>query len=149
MRSIKRSFASLALIAAVLFSAAPFTLAVDEGMFTPDQIAKLPLAKRGLKIKPIDIYSPSGGGLTDAVIRVNIGTAGGFGTGEFVASEGLILTNHHVGFDALVAASTPDRDLVETGFKTDGRAGEIPAKDYSSPLKYRILVTGIGILEFF
>lgn len=100
--------------------------APDEGMYTPEQIAKLGLAKRGLKIKPIDIYNPAGGGLTDAVIRLSIGC-----TAEFVSPDGLILTNHHCGFDALVSASTPDRDLVEKGFKADNRAGEISAKGYS------------------
>ncbi len=111
---------------AILLSSMSTAFAFDEGMFMPDQIAKLPLKKFGLKIKPTDIYNPAGGGLTDAVIRLSIGC-----TAEFVSPEGLILTNHHCGFDALVSASTPEKDLVETGFKTDGRSGEIPAKGYS------------------
>ncbi len=134
MKSVKRSLLSLVLIAAVLFTAAPFALASpDEGMFTPEQIAKLPLKGRGLKIKPIDIYNPAGGGLTDAVIRLSIGC-----TAEFVSPEGLILTNHHCGFEALVAASTPSKDLVETGFNAGGHAGEISAKGYSILLTHRI-----------
>ncbi len=111
---------------AILLSSMSTAFAFDEGMFMPDQIAKLPLKKLGLKIKPTDIYNPAGGGLTDAVIRLSIGC-----TAEFVSPEGLILTNHHCGFDALLSASTPEKDLVETGFKTDGRSGEIPAKGYS------------------
>lgn len=98
----------------------------DEGMFAPGQIASLPLKSRGLKIQPEEIYNPNGIGLTDAVIRLSIGC-----TAEFVSPQGLILTNHHCGFDALVSASTPEKDLVETGFKADDRAGEIPAKGYS------------------
>ena len=134
MRPIKRSLVSLVLIAAVLFTAAPFTFAVDEGMFTPDQIAKLPLAKRGLKIKPTDIYRSGGGGLTDAIIRLSIGC-----TAEFVSPDGLILTNHHCGFDALVTASTPDKDLVETGFNAGSKSGEIRAMNGKDP--YTILLT--------
>lgn len=126
MKPIKYRFLSLAMIVAVLVSTSSFALAFDEGMFAPAQIAGLPLAKRGLKIKPNEIYNPGGGGLTDAVIRLSIGC-----TAEFVSPDGLILTNHHCGFDALVKASTPDKDLVETGFKTESRAGEISAKDYS------------------
>ncbi|MBP6004208.1 MAG: S46 family peptidase [Pyrinomonadaceae bacterium] len=121
----QKIFSSLLTIA-ILFSTMSTAFAFDEGMFMPDQIAKLPLKQRGLKIKPIDIYNPAGGGLTDAVIRLSIGC-----TAEFVSPEGLILTNHHCGFDALVSASTPDKDLVETGFRTDGRSGEIAAKGYS------------------
>jgi V8-like Glu-specific endopeptidase len=133
MKSFNRSFLSLVLMAAIAFSAAPFTFAFDEGMFTPDQIAKLPLKARGLKIRPIDIYNPAGGGLTEAVIRLSIGC-----TAEFISPEGLILTNHHCGFGALVSASTPDKDLVETGFNAGSRAGEYPAKDYSIFIAERV-----------
>jgi hypothetical protein len=71
--------------------------------------------------------------LTDAVIRLSIGC-----TAEFVSPEGLILTNHHCAFGALVSASTPENDLVEHGFRTDNRAGEIPAKGYSIFITQRI-----------
>jgi hypothetical protein len=99
----------------------------DEGMYMPDKIATIrDLKKRGLKLKPEEIYNPAGGGLTDAIIRLSIGC-----TAEFVSPEGLILTNHHCAFDALVSASTPEKDLVENGFKADNRAGEINAKGYS------------------
>ena len=134
MRSQKSAFISMLLLAAIFVSSAtPFLATPDEGMFTPDQIAGLPLKARGLKIRPIDIYNPAGGGLTEAIIRLSIGC-----TAEFVSHEGLILTNHHCGFDALVSASTPDKDLVETGFSSGSRANEIPAKDYSITLTQRI-----------
>lgn len=126
MKLINKSFFSLAIMLAVLVSTSSFALAFDEGMFAPDQIAKLPLGKRGLKIKPTDIYNPGGVSLSDAVIRLSSGC-----TAEFVSPEGLILTNHHCAFDALVKASTPGNDLVETGFRTDGRSGEIVAQGYS------------------
>jgi hypothetical protein len=125
MKHISNRLISFAMMIAISFSTFQLALA-DEGMYAPDQIAKLPLKQRGLKIKPTDIYNPGGGGLTDAIIRLSIGC-----TAEFVSPEGLILTNHHCGFDALVKASTPEKDLVETGFRTDSRAGEIPAQGYS------------------
>ncbi|HXG82521.1 MAG TPA: S46 family peptidase [Pyrinomonadaceae bacterium] len=122
------------LMLAVLLSNASFAFAgLDEGMFTPDQIARLPLAKRGLKIKPIDIYNPNGVSLSNAIVRLSVGC-----TAEFVSPEGLILTNHHCGFDALVSASTPQNDYVENGFRTDSRAGEMPAKDYSVFMTQRV-----------
>lgn len=125
---------SFVLLATVCLSGISTTIAApDEGMYAPGQIASLPLKKRGLKIKPTDIYNPAGGGLTEAVIRLSIGC-----TAEFVSPDGLILTNHHCGFDALVAASSPERDLVETGFKADNRAGEIEAKDYSIFITERV-----------
>ena len=130
----KNVFLTSVLTFAVLLSSVSFSFAhVDEGMFTPDRIGSLNLKKRGLKIKPEEIYSPAGGGLTEAVVRLSIGC-----TAEFVSPDGLILTNHHCGFDALVSASTPEKDLVETGFKADNRAGEIPAKGYSVFVTQRV-----------
>ena len=131
---IKNAMFSAVMMGVMTLSSVSFAFArVDEGMYTPDQIAKLPLKSRGLKIKPEEIYNPNGGGLTDAVIRLSIGC-----TAEFVSPEGLILTNHHCAFDALVSASTPENDLVETGFRTNGRSGEISAKGYSVFITERV-----------
>ncbi|MEP6789504.1 MAG: S46 family peptidase, partial [Acidobacteriota bacterium] len=124
---------SFAMMVTILVSSAPFTFAFDEGMFTPGQIVTLPLKKKGLKMRPEDIYNPSGVGLTDAIVRLSSGC-----TAEFVSPDGLILTNHHCGFDALVSASTPEKDLVETGFNAGSRAGEFSAKDFTILLTQRI-----------
>lgn len=131
----RRSLLSGFLLFATLLTSVSFSLArVDEGMYMPDKIASIrDLKKRGLKIAPQEIYNPAGGGLSDAVIRLSIGC-----TAEFVSPDGLILTNHHCGFDALVSASTPTNDLVENGFKADNRAGEIHAKDYSIFITERV-----------
>jgi hypothetical protein len=100
----------------------------EEGMFLPDAINSLPLdklTKRGLKIKPQDLYDPNGVSIKDAVVIV------GGGTGEFVSPEGLLLTNHHVAFDALVSASTAEKNYGETGYTAMSRAGELPAEGYT------------------
>lgn len=134
MNQKRNAVLSLLLTLTVLLSSVSFSFArIDEGMFTPDQIAKLQLKKRGLKIDPTEIYNPAGGGLSEAVPRLSVGC-----TSEFVSPEGLILTNHHCAFDGLVSASTPDKDLIETGFKADNRAGEIPAKGYSIFITQRV-----------
>jgi hypothetical protein len=130
----KNAFLSLLVTIAVTVSSFSVAFArVDEGMFAPGQIKDLNLRKKGLKIKPEEIYDPQGGGLSEAVVRLSIGC-----TAEFVSPDGLILTNHHCGFDGLVSASTPQNDLVENGFRTDSRAGEIPAKDYSVFITTRV-----------
>ncbi|MEJ7860605.1 MAG: S46 family peptidase [Pyrinomonadaceae bacterium] len=134
MRTRINVLSTLILMFAVLMSTvSPVFAELDEGMFTLDQISRLPLAKRGLKIKPSDIYNPNGGGLSDAVIRLSIGC-----TAEFVSPEGLILTNHHCAFDALVSASTPQKDYVEMGFKANSRTEEMPAKNYSISMTQRV-----------
>ncbi len=132
------------------FSCVSFALAVpDEGMYMVDQIGGLSLAGRGAKIKASDIYNPAGGGLSDAIVRVNIGP-GGFGTGEFISASGLLLTNHHVGFDALVEASTQDKDYAANGYASTSMATELPAKDYTVLITERVenvtakIMGGIG-----
>ena len=128
MTTKRNDFLSSLMTFAILATSLTPALAIrDEGMYMPDKISTIDnLRKRGLKIRPEEIYNPAGVGLSDAIIRLSIGC-----TAEFVSPQGLILTNHHCAFDALVSASTPSNDLVENGFRTDGRTGEIQAKDYS------------------
>jgi hypothetical protein len=119
---------SLVLVVLMLTSVAPLRAFAEEGMFLPDAIAGLPfdrLAKRGLRLKPTELYDPAGVSIKDAVVIV------GGGTGEFVSPDGLLLTNHHVAFDALVANSSASKDLGATGFAARSRAEELPAPDYT------------------
>ncbi|HYO90576.1 MAG TPA: S46 family peptidase, partial [Pyrinomonadaceae bacterium] len=121
-------FVSIVLVALMLLSVAPLRGFAEEGMFLPDAIASLPfdrLARRGLKLKPAELYDPNGVSIKDAIVIV------GGGTGEFVSPDGLLLTNHHVAFDALVANSTANKDLGATGFTANSRAEERPAPDYT------------------
>ena len=120
--------AAFALVLLMVFGLAPLRALADEGMFLPDAISQLPLdklARRGLKLTAKEIYDPAGVSLKDAVVIV------GGGTGEFVSPEGLLLTNHHVAFDALVAASTAANNYGLTGYTARTRAEELPARDYT------------------
>ncbi len=49
--------------------------------------------------------------LQQASVRFNSG-----GSGSFVSSQGLVLTNHHVGADALQKLSTAEHDYLKEGF---------------------------------
>jgi hypothetical protein len=49
----------------------------------------------------------------------------GGASGSFVSPSGLVLTNHHVGQGAIVNLSTPQRDLMKTGFTAKTRAEEL------------------------
>jgi len=133
MRSLRNQLFSFATVTALTLSSFGFVLAKpDEGMYTPDKIAQLPLAQRGLKIKPEDIYNPRGGGLSEAVIRLDSGCSA-----EFVSPDGLILTNHHCGYDALVAASTTEKNYGDIGYKANNRGEELPAKGYTISIPER------------
>lgn len=62
--------------------------------------------------------------LQKSSVRFNNG-----GSGSFVSSNGLIMTNHHVGVDAIAKLSTPERDLVTDGFHARTQAEEIQCLD--------------------
>jgi hypothetical protein len=125
----KYSRAAVVLLTVVIFvSLVPMSVLSDEGMFLPDTLSQLPLRKlqqRGLKIPITDIYNPNGPSLKDAVVIVD------GGTGEFLSPEGLMLTNHHVAFDALVAASDQSKDYATNGYLAHNRAEELLAKGYT------------------
>ncbi len=105
----------------------------EEGMFPPDRISRLDLNKKGLKIKPSDLYNPNGVDISDAVVRLSIGCSG-----AFVSPKGLILTNHHCVFDALVSASSPGKDYGKEGFRAGSMTEEIPAQNYSIFITNRV-----------
>ncbi|MDH3530870.1 MAG: S46 family peptidase, partial [Acidobacteriota bacterium] len=135
-------------ISAIALSAALFLVITtanvghaEEGMFMMDKLGRLPLAKAGLKIKPRDIYNADGTGLSLAVPRLSIGCSS-----SFVSPDGLILTNHHCAFDALVSASTTDENLADTGFRAASRAEELPAQGYAVDLTIKQEDVTSGVL---
>lgn len=67
-----------------------------------------------------------------ASVRFNSG-----GSGSFVSSQGLVMTNHHVGADALQKLSTAERDLLTTGYLARTRAEELKCLD----LELNVLVS--------
>src|SRR5437016_9520713 len=123
------SRATALLLSVLLFvSLIPLSAMGEEGMFLPNMLNELPLKKlqqRGLKIPITDIYNPSGPSLKDAVVIVD------GGTGEFLSSEGLLLTNHHVAFEALVSASDPSKDYATNGYFAKDHGEELPARGYT------------------
>ena len=128
------NIAAFMMMTAMLFSTVSTAFAApEEGMFTPDQISQLDLQKKGLKIKPSDIYNPNGIDISDAVVRLSVGC-----TAEFVSPKGLILTNHHCGYDALVSASTTAQNYAQIGYRAAAMANELPAKDYKVFITNRV-----------
>src|SRR3989475_2485103 len=128
MRSRLSRSAAFSLAFLMVFCLVPVRVFGDEGMFLPDTISQLPLKKlnqRGLKIPLTDIYNPNGVSIKDAVVIID------GGTGEFVSPEGLLLTNHHVAFDALVSASDPSKDYAANGYLAKSHAEELPARGYN------------------
>ena len=106
MKRIKILF----VITAFLFTA---LVNANEGMWLPQLLAKLnekEMKSLGMKISAKDIYNINSGSLKDAIVSF-----GGFCTGEVISSKGLVLTNHHCGFDAIQNHSTLEHNYIRDG----------------------------------
>ena len=96
----------------------------DEGMWLPQLLAQLnekKMKSMGMKISARDIYDINKGSLKDAIVSF-----GGFCTGEIISPMGLVLTNHHCGFDAIQNHSTLERNYIKDGFWAKNKGEEIP-----------------------
>src|SRR5215216_283640 len=86
----------------------------NEGMWLPQLLSQLnekQMKSLGMKISAADIYNVNKGSLKDAIVSF-----GGFCTGEVISSKGLVLTNHHCGFDAVQNHSTLEHNYIRDGF---------------------------------
>ena len=127
---MRKTFVSIALLLSVLRTYA------DEGMWLPlllGQQAYKDMVKRGLKLKPEQLYSANKSSLKDAIIIFGNGC-----TGEIVSSQGLIFTNHHCGYGQIAAASTVEANYLRDGFWAPNKTAEIPSKNLTVRFLNRI-----------
>jgi hypothetical protein len=109
---------ALATVAALAVLPAPAL--ADEGMWLPNAIPAAELkAKFGFEASPALLEH-----LQKSAVRFSTG-----GSGSIVSPDGLVMTNHHVGSDMLAKLSTPERDLLKTGFLARDRGQELPCPD--------------------
>lgn len=104
-----------------------FVLRADEGMWLLPLIEKLNIGKMtelGLKLSAEDIYSLNKPSIKDAIVIFN-----DICTGEIVSDQGLILTNHHCGYDAIQSHSTVQNDYLKDGFWAMSMEEELPNPD--------------------
>jgi hypothetical protein len=78
----------------------------------------------GMKMTAADIYSVNKSSLKDAVPHFNGGC-----TSEVISPKGLLLTNHHCGFDAIQNHSSVDHDYLTNGFWAYKMSEELPNED--------------------
>ena len=77
----------------------------DEGMWFLmfiDRLNHRDMQKMGLQLTAEEIYSINNSSLKDAVVQFNGGC-----TAELISKDGLLLTNHHCGYDAIAELSSP------------------------------------------
>ncbi len=118
---IFRKFALILLLAipSVLTMTASLSFA-DEGMWTFNNPPRK-ILKEKYNFEPSDEWLKN---VQQSAVRFNSG-----GSGAFISPEGLVITNHHVGADALQKLSTPERDLVAKGYYAKTRDDELKCLD--------------------
>ena len=78
------------------------------------------MQKMGLQLTSEEIYSINNHSLKDAIVQFNGGC-----TAEIISKDGLVLTNHHCGYDAIAELSTAQKNLLKDGFWAENRKAEI------------------------
>lgn len=90
------------------------TQAQQGGMWIPSLLKGMnetEMKNLGMKISAEEIYSVNHSSMKDAVPQFDGGC-----TAEVISDKGLLLTNHHCGFDAIQNHSTVEHDYLRDGF---------------------------------
>ena len=107
-----------------LFLGSMVTLYAGEGMWVPvllEQTRYEEMKSLGLQLSAKDIYDINHASMKDAVVLFNGGCSG-----VVVSGEGLLLTNHHCGYDRIQAHSTLEHDYLTEGFWAGSHEEELP-----------------------
>jgi hypothetical protein len=111
----------LSLFAGILLM--PTSVKADEGMWFLMFIERLnhrDMQKMGLQLTPQEIYSINNHSLKDAIVQFNGGC-----TAELISKDGLVLTNHHCGYDAIAELSTAEKNYLKEGYWAANRKEEL------------------------
>ncbi len=129
-----RKITSLLFVA--LLTIITFQAKADEGMWLPIHLKRMneaDMQKHGLKLTADEIYNINNTSLKDAVVWF-----GGFCSGEMISGQGLILTNHHCGYDAIQNHSTVTNDYLSNGFWAMNKKEELPNKGLTASFLVRM-----------
>ncbi|MDP2716580.1 S46 family peptidase [Rheinheimera sp.] len=99
-----------------------FAAAADEGQWQPHQLAQL---QAELTAKGIDIPGKQLADLSQYPMSAIVSL--GYCSASFVSPNGLVVTNHHCGYNAIQNNSTKDNNLIEKGFLAKTMREELPA----------------------
>ena len=114
----------------------------DEGMWLLSLLGKNieQMQAQGCKLTAEDIYSVNQASLKDAI--VGLGKVESpfwhFCSGEIISDKGLVLTNHHCGFDVIQKHSTLEHDYLTNGFWAYKHSEELPNPGITASILQRM-----------
>ena len=120
-------------------------LPAQGGMWLPMDLKKQnekEMKSLGLKLKANDIYHPENTSIMDAICQFNGGC-----TGEIISPQGLLLTNHHCGFDEIQSHSTLENNYVDNGFWAATLQDELPCPGATAMFVRRMEDVTITVLK--
>jgi hypothetical protein len=108
------------LIALILITIGAMNVSADEGMWLVNDPPRAKLKEK----YDFDLTDAWLDRVMNASVRFNNG-----GSGGFVSTQGLIVTNHHIGADAMQKLSKPGRDLLKDGYLAKDGSDELKCAD--------------------
>lgn len=102
------------------------------GMWIPSELKgqnETEMKALGSKLTETDIYNTEKPSIKDAIVHFDGGC-----TAEIISDKGLILTNHHCGYDAIQSHSSINHDYLTDGFWSESMEKELPNMDMTATI---------------
>jgi len=125
-----------------IFVAFTSTVKADEGMWILSLIHKNyeDMKKQGFKLTANDVYNINKASLKDAICGLSNERfpMGFFCSAEIVSGQGLLLTNHHCGYESIQNHSSVEHDYLSDGFWAFSKDQELSNDDMCASFLVRI-----------
>jgi len=124
------------------------TVKADEGMWLYTMLDKLHIETKGCRLTADQIYSINHSSLKDGIIGLSFTSdpTSFFCSAELVSSNGLVLTNHHCGFEMIQKHSNLTSNYVRDGFWAKTYAEELQNQGVAASILVKIVDVTDSIL---
>ena len=120
---------NLSVLIITLVMALPASVFADEGMWFLMHLERMnqrDMQKMGLQLTAEEIYSINNQSLKDAIIQFNGGC-----TASIISENGLVLTNHHCGYDIIAELSSEKDNYLKNGYWASSLENELKPESLS------------------
>ncbi len=114
------------LLLILILSGITYSSHANEGLWLPIYIEKLnefEMQFMGSKLSARQIYNEDSASVSDAIVSF-----GGYCTGEIISPQGLLLTNHHCGYESIQQLSLEGENYLVNGYWASENSKEIPVE---------------------